>query len=266
MNQDIRDLFKNNTLQRKKLPDNHRSEFLEKLEQQKSKKPKKRCAIIIFRIAASVALLLGLAYFIKNNTSSHHQKTNKLVEESIDTTTLKPKKVFESHLKEDIIISKNEEVLKVEILNKTDSHIEIGGLKKEVSINKNITFQQTEQKIADTNTTIRNKNTIETIKNNELATSKEEYKPSIKVNSDALLYAVTHSTNEVLAYYKENDLTRESVIASIEAELIKSKLNVDANELLTEIELGLNTYTFKEKLLAKIKLKIKELSNAIATN
>ena len=103
-------------------------------------------------------------------------------------------------------------------------------------------------------------NSVDTLK---IASTNNE---SIKVNSDALLFSITHSKEEILAYYKENELTRESVLKNIEYELTNSNIAINAEDLLIEIESGLTKKSFKEKLLARIKLKIKELSNTIVTN
>ncbi|MFY0628810.1 MAG: hypothetical protein JXR05_00435 [Flavobacteriaceae bacterium] len=64
MKQDIRDLFKNEELSKKKLPESHKEEFLEKLQKIKNKPPQRKKRVSFLRIAAFVVLLFSIgAYF-----------------------------------------------------------------------------------------------------------------------------------------------------------------------------------------------------------
>ena len=263
MKQDIRNLFKQEVLQKKKLPDSHRIEFLGKLNEQKKNNLKKKGFGFVFKIAAAIVLLIGLGFFLKNDRTLLPVKTNELVNQPIDTTIFKQERLFDNVPIKEMIVLENVK----SVYNEVSTKVDIDLKNRQLVTNQEINFQQNDQKSIIADTAKETEENIEIAKSNTpLSTIRKDTKPQIKVNSKALLYSVTHSANEVLAYYKENNLTRESVIASIEEELIKSELNIDANTLLTEIEIGLKGYSFKEKLLAKIKLKLKELSNAIATN
>jgi hypothetical protein len=62
MKQDIREIFKNEALQKKKLPNFHEDEFLGKLEKTSKKKPISH----IWKIAVSIALLFSVGYYFLN--------------------------------------------------------------------------------------------------------------------------------------------------------------------------------------------------------
>ncbi len=75
MKQDIRELFKNEVLQKKKLPNFHEDEFLEKLKKQ-SKKEKSKSSFRILKIAASITLIISVGYyFLKSEVKTDSQST-----------------------------------------------------------------------------------------------------------------------------------------------------------------------------------------------
>lgn len=68
MKQDIREIFKNDELPKKKLPNFHEDEFLEKLEKFNKKKTKKTF-FKTWKIAASIVLIFSVGYyFLSTNT------------------------------------------------------------------------------------------------------------------------------------------------------------------------------------------------------
>lgn len=71
MQQDLRKLFETEEFPKKKLPENHVEEFAEKLAQQSPAKKSKQ--LFVVRIAASIAILLTVGYFVL--TSSEDQPT-----------------------------------------------------------------------------------------------------------------------------------------------------------------------------------------------
>lgn len=66
MKQDIRELFKEDDFEGKKLPKNHKEEFAEKLKNSNLDKPKKFKLGFIFKAVATVALVLSLGYYALN--------------------------------------------------------------------------------------------------------------------------------------------------------------------------------------------------------
>lgn len=72
MKQDIRELFKNEEFSKKKLPESHKEEFLEKLKKIENKKPQKNKGTSFLKIAAIVVLLLSVGVYFQN---VNNQKT-----------------------------------------------------------------------------------------------------------------------------------------------------------------------------------------------
>lgn len=82
MKQDIRDLFGNDDDNRKRLPDNHRQEFYEKLKASRPKRQSKIDRSYLFKVAAMVTLFIALAValFVKTDRIK-----NNVVEIPIET-------------------------------------------------------------------------------------------------------------------------------------------------------------------------------------
>jgi len=96
-------------------------------------------------------------------------------------------------------------------------------------------------------------------------TSKELFNPNkITINSDALLYAVTHSDKEVQEYYKKYQINRNDVLKTIQKELKKANLKIDANVLLADVEKNIDEDTFKRSFMQVVKGRITGLASAFA--
>jgi len=73
MKRDIRELFKNEEFPKKKLPNFHEEEFLGKLEKL-NKKEKSKPFVQIFKIAASIVLILSVGYYFLSTESAVKQE------------------------------------------------------------------------------------------------------------------------------------------------------------------------------------------------
>jgi hypothetical protein len=73
MKRDIREIFKKEALQKKKLPNFHEDEFLRKLkEQNKNEKP--QSSFLILKVAVSIALIISVGYiFLKSEIKADSQ-------------------------------------------------------------------------------------------------------------------------------------------------------------------------------------------------
>lgn len=60
MEKDLRELFQTDEFPKKKLPENHETEFLQKLHEQA---PQKESKSYFWRVAASIAIIFALGYF-----------------------------------------------------------------------------------------------------------------------------------------------------------------------------------------------------------
>ena len=97
------------------------------------------------------------------------------------------------------------------------------------------------------------------------AVETKESSSTIKVNSDALLFAVTHSKEEITTYYAKYNVDRDTVLKRIEMQLEQSKLKIDAATILAEVELAIDENTFKNNFMQSIKKRVSDLATAIAS-
>jgi len=82
MKRDIRTLFKEENLENKKLPENHRAAFLNKLKASKTEKIKPKNKFLVYKIAASILLFVSLGYFINKAFDTESViETSQLVEQ-----------------------------------------------------------------------------------------------------------------------------------------------------------------------------------------
>lgn len=87
----------------------------------------------------------------------------------------------------------------------------------------------------------------------------------VSVDSEALLYSVTHTEAEVIAYYRKYKIDRNDVLSSIKKELKKSNLKIDANSILAEVERDIDDASFKKNFMSIIKKRVSDIASAIAS-
>lgn len=148
---------------------------------------------------------------------------------------------FVSKTKENSVIASKE--------NKTESKINI----KEADFNKKLK-EFTKQGEAVVAKTIGNKSDIES----KLRSGR------ISVDSNALLMSVTGSKEEVRAYYKKYKIDRAEVLLAIQKELKKSKVKVNPEIILAEVELEVNEENFQNNFYQFIKKRVSTVATAIA--
>lgn len=148
---------------------------------------------------------------------------------------------FVSKTKENSVIASKE--------NKTESKINI----KEADFNKKLK-EFTKQSEAVVAKTIGNKSDIES----KLRSGR------ISVDSNALLMSVTGSKEEVRAYYKKYKIDRAEVLLAIQKELKKSKVKVNPEIILAEVELEVNEENFQNNFYQFIKKRVSTVATAIA--
>ncbi len=88
---------------------------------------------------------------------------------------------------------------------------------------------------------------------------------TIKVNANDLLYAVTHTSEEVKAYYAKYDVSREDVLKAIKGELKKSNLKVNPNTILAEVERSIDDDYFENSFIKSLKRRVSDIAVAIAS-
>ena len=80
-----------------------------------------------------------------------------------------------------------------------------------------------------------------------------------------MLFAVTHSSKEVKAYYAKHNLTREDVIKTIKSELQKKNININPNTILAEVERTIGEEDFENNFLKSIKRRVSNFATVLAS-
>ncbi|OSY89378.1 hypothetical protein WH52_01705 [Tenacibaculum holothuriorum] len=207
----------------------------------------------IIAVAASILLLLSVFIFQKsNNTEEIIPQKEILVEAPKETEIIEDK----IEMIEDIEPLKVEEE-KTMIASKEIKPI----IRKKIKLVENTlpinTAKKDEVIIAKT----KNKQ-VNPIVKDELPVFKK--KKRIQVNSNDLLYAVTHSPEEVKTYYAKLKLNREDVLDTIKKQLRLSNLKVNPETILADVERSIENDEFKGDFMQKLKLKISDIALAIA--
>ena len=94
---------------------------------------------------------------------------------------------------------------------------------------------------------------------------KETTNSNIKVNAEDLLYAVTHTSQEVKNYYAKYSMNRDDLLNTIKLELKKSNLKVNPNSILAEVERTIDDDFFQNNFLKSLKSKVSDIASAIAS-
>ncbi|WP_439131560.1 hypothetical protein [Polaribacter sp.] len=94
---------------------------------------------------------------------------------------------------------------------------------------------------------------------------KQDPNSTIKINANDLLYAVTHSSKEVKAYYAKYEINREDVLKTIKGELKKSNLKVNPNTILAEVERSIDDDYFENSFMKSLQRRVSDIAVAIAS-
>ncbi|MBL4905014.1 MAG: hypothetical protein JKZ00_03140, partial [Flavobacteriaceae bacterium] len=104
----------------------------------------------------------------------------------------------------------------------------------------------------------------ETIKKTAPITEKVTIQTRIKIDSNALLYAVTHTDKELQQYYANYKVDRAEVLKSIEKQLQKMNLKIDPKVMLAEVEKTIGEDSFKRNFMRTVKGKVAGLAIAFS--
>jgi len=246
----IRDKFKSRTF---KPSESAWQRLSDKLDEKP--KEKKKGWVFYAGIAASILVLVSIGFGVFSSDENQFQPKNEMVVSPIDTSFINIK-LNEIRLENEL----NEAVVEVEKPNIKEEVIskeirdESAKNKSVLKENKTIVTSNVDETLRQTHTAILEKNNIKSFSNS-----------SIKVNANDLLFAVTHNEEEVVAYYAKNNIDRKKLLQSIEDELKKSNIKVDANSVLAEVEQNINEDTFKNNFLQMIKKKVSDVTSAVAS-
>ena len=221
----------------------------------KEETKKKKNWILYLSYAASVALLISIGFYSKNDV------VDNVIENTIVNTVVDTIKIKEIDLKE--IVPVEEAVVKSEKTTKKSETpfkvIKRTPFKEQKNVKKDIE-NYTESIALNTE-----KPTLKILdKVDDLKIKKDKKATRIAVNSDDLLYAVTHSSEEVKEYYAKYKINRKDILKTIEKELLKSNLKINPEAILAEVEYDIEEADFQQNFLQKFKLKVSDVIVAIA--
>lgn len=231
---------------------------------------KKRGWFFYIGYAASILLLVSLFFFMnKEGENETAIPENTIVKDNFkipETNETKGTELLPS--KTDVIVENKNDKLPAKSKSiepfkevKTDSRV---ALKKENKNNvdralKKTTIIPLKDEIVIAETTVE---VDENIKSAPIL--KKITNGTISVDSDALLYAVTHNKQEIKSYYEKYKISRLDVLKTIENELKRSNLKIDPNTILAEVERDVKEESFQNNFLRFIKKRVSDVAVAIA--
>ncbi len=213
-----------------------------KLDEEEKSKRKKNISYAAY--AAAIALIITISI-----TGFSGEKRNK-----VDYLVINMEKesiTSENDLENEIIIT---EVKKTNIKNRRNSN------KKKIHIAKieNLITPKEENQVFN-----QHKISNPLLKQDSLLKVKN-IKKRIQINPDDLLYAVTHTPEEVKKYYVKYHINRNMIIDTLKSQLKKSNLKVDPETILAEVESRIEEEDFKENFIDKFKSKLSDVLVAIS--
>ncbi len=254
IDKDIKDTFKDRAIQPS-------SSAWERLSDQLDRYARRKRRRRFFYIGSAASILLLVSIFLvstrTNVVDDPIQPEKMMVKEEVQVPEIKKDQDHLSKMNDAVIV--NTVISEKEVAEKRNVHKKKATKAKKlipVNIPKKIITEEAVAVIEKPESNTKgSKSTFENSK-----------KPSrISVNSDALLYSVTHTEEEVVAYYRAHKLDREDVLNSIKLQLKKSNLKIDARTILADVERDIDDASFKENFMKLIKKRVSDLATAIAS-
>lgn len=262
---DIKEKFDNRTFK----PSDSAWERLSMQLDEQSKEKQKGWFFYI-GIAASILLLvsIGIQIFYDKTETKLHKEV--FVNTSIDTVLINNRinKMFdevpveEAWVKNNNVEDKNTVITKIVKQPQGKSNTVT---KTKVISNSNNT-NRTSTIIAEVKDNTKNTIVKESLsKEKEIKIFKRNPKSRIKINSDDLLFAVTHSSQEVKDYYAKHNINRKEVLKTIKDELKKSSIIINPETILAEVERTIDNDDFQNNFMKSLKTKISNIATVIAS-
>ncbi len=227
--------------------------------------------------AATVLLLISVGFFMNTDDVLEPITPNTIVTAPIIDTTKLVKPTLQNTIPTETVIVKTDKVEEKKQPKKVitkkrkpqikqakiieNNPIVIADNKSDLKIEKRIIIDSNSllESVDNSTTTVAEvKIVIPT------ATKKIFKQTDIKINSDALLYAVTNPDKNINEYYKKYNVDRNDVLKNIQKELKKVNLKIDANTLLTDVEKQIDEAAFRNSFMQVVKGKITGLASAIS--
>ncbi|MDX8553065.1 hypothetical protein MK851_05420 [Tenacibaculum sp. 1B UA] len=215
---------------------------------------KKRNWFLYLGYAAGFALLINLVAFYFIDSESKAPIEDVIVDTPIDTPKINNKGI------EKFLRNTGEAVVQTEE-NQQEKQLK---KKKKITVIKSSTLKEEDKVFKNIQKEELSKEEVVVGKlDKPIETKKKELNSRVRVNSDDLLFAVTHSPEEVKEYYAKHKVKREDVLKTIEDELKKSNLKIDPNIILAEVERTIDDEEFKGNFMQKLKSRISDIAVAI---
>ncbi|MGJ8743108.1 hypothetical protein [Polaribacter sp.] len=240
----------------------------DKLDEQP--KQKKKGWFFYIGIAASVLVIVALAIQFLSSDNESVQLNKIIVDTPVDTINLDKKidKFINENKIEKAVVKVDEVEEKAVVKKNVIAKQKVIAVRQSVLKNEN-----SSSKIAEKEQVLISKNEVKSnLIKEEIQPAKNEIKPlkrdsnsSIKIDSEDLLYAVTHSSQEVKNYYAKYNITREDVLKTIQNQLIESNLKVNPNSILAEVERTIIDDDFQNNFMKSLKQKVTNIATAIAS-
>lgn len=214
-------------------------------------------------IAASILLLVSLGIQLLSNDQEEIQPNHKVVKSPIDKIEINrniDKLVNEIPVEEAIV--KTDKIEEKITVKKSDVIAKKIAIPKKNKITASFKEEQVVAKVKKEN--IKSAIPAE-IEESKITILKRDPNSRIKINSDDLLYAVTHSSTEVKEYYAKHNLTRDDVLKTIKSELQKSNIKINPNTILAEVERNIGEEDFQNNFMKTLKNKISNIATVIAS-
>nr|BFF37538.1 hypothetical protein BACT7_24000 [Tenacibaculum mesophilum] len=215
---------------------------------------KKRNWFLYIGYAAGLALLISFVALYFTGSDSKTLIEEVIVNTSIDTLKINNKGIEKFIKNTDEAVVELEEKKQEKQIRKKKKIIVIRSstLREEEKVFKNIQNQE-----------LPREEEVVAKMDKPIVTKKKEFNSRVKVNSDDLLFSVTHTPNEVKEYYAKHKLKREDVLKAIEDELKESNLKIDPSIILAEVERTIDDEEFKGDFMQKLKSRISDIAVAI---
>jgi hypothetical protein len=244
----------------------------ERLSVQLDEQPeqKKRGWFFYIGVAASVLLLVSLGILMFSDDSKEFVPVNEIVITPIDTIKIdKRLNKFLNEVPAEKVLVNVGKIIKKQVLEKNVIPVneKFYPKKKRIVIAKNEAIK--EEGLSKFQVGKKEIYIDKISENNSLEIKKKDLqlnpKRRIKVNSEDLLYAVTHGSKEVKAYYAKYNVNRDDVLNTIKIELKKSNLKVDPNTILAEVERTIDDDDFQNNFMKSLRKKVSNFATAIAS-
>lgn len=232
-------------------------------------KQKKRGWFFYIGAAASILLLISLGFLFLNDKEPV-KPLEIIVDNSLDIDTV-DKKI--DQLINEIPIEKalvkideveGKQVLKKKVIAKKVKQPDFNKKNRLVGENSIQPSKKDEIVIAKADEIKRDNISTEIEKSKKIKILKQDPNSKIKINSDDLLFAVTHSSKEVKEYYAKYNVNREDILNTIKSELKKSNIKVNPNSILAEVERTIDDDVFQNNFMKSLKRKVLGIATAIA--